>query len=83
MQFERFYSLSDIVVRSFYIYIIYDFSKLSQFWGNVCGGNSMNVLSYAHPQLFNSYGFTTFSVDFVPCITTAKIDDLLQSMTRA
>jgi hypothetical protein len=36
---------------SFHIYIIYDFSKLSQIWGNLCGGNSMNVLPYAHPQL--------------------------------
>ena len=36
---------------SFHIYIIYDFSKLSQIWGYVCGGNCMNVLPYAHPQL--------------------------------
>ena len=38
---------------SFHIYIIYDFSKLSQIWGYVCGcgGNGMNVLPYAHPQL--------------------------------
>ena len=36
---------------SFHIYIIYDFSKLSQIWGYVCSGNGMNVLPYAHPQL--------------------------------
>ncbi len=39
---------------SFHIYIIYDFSQLSQIWGYVCGGNGMNlmnVLPYAHPQL--------------------------------
>jgi hypothetical protein len=36
---------------SFHIYIIYDFSKLSQIWGYVCGGNGMNLLPYAHPQL--------------------------------
>jgi len=35
---------------SFHIYIIYDFSKLSQIWGYVSGGKGMNVLSYAHPQ---------------------------------
>ena len=35
---------------SFHIYIIYDFSKLSQIWGYVCGGNGMNVLPYAHPH---------------------------------
>jgi hypothetical protein len=35
----------------FHTYIIYDFSKLSQIWGYVCGGNGMNVLPYAHPQL--------------------------------
>ncbi len=39
---------------SFDIYIIYDFRELSQIWGNVCGGNGMNVLSYAHPQPFNA-----------------------------
>ncbi len=30
----------------FHIYII-----LSQIWGNLCGGNGMNVLPYPHPQL--------------------------------
>jgi len=25
-------------------YIIYDFSKLSQIWGNLCGGDGMSVL---------------------------------------
>jgi hypothetical protein len=29
----------------------YDFSKLSQIWGYVCGGNGVSVLPYAHPQL--------------------------------
>jgi hypothetical protein len=36
---------------SFHIYIIYDFSQLSQILGYVCGGKGMNVLPYAHPQL--------------------------------
>jgi hypothetical protein len=37
---------------SFHIYIIYDFSELSHFWGYyVCGGNGMNVLPYAHLQV--------------------------------
>jgi hypothetical protein len=35
----------------FHIYIIYDFSKLSQIRGYVCGGNGVTVLPYAHPQL--------------------------------
>ncbi len=30
---------------SFDIYIIYDFSQLSQIWGNLCGGNCVSVLS--------------------------------------
>ena len=51
MQFERS-TASTIAYRdSFHIYIIYDFSKLSQIRGYVCGGNGMNVLTYAHPQL--------------------------------
>jgi hypothetical protein len=29
----------------------HNFSKLSQIWGYLCGGNGMNVLPYAHPQL--------------------------------
>jgi hypothetical protein len=36
----------------FHTYIIYDFSKLSQIWGYLCGGNGVSVLPYAHPQLF-------------------------------
>jgi hypothetical protein len=40
---------------SIHIYIIYDFSKLSQIWGYICGGNGMNVLPYAHPQLFKVF----------------------------
>jgi hypothetical protein len=39
----------------FHIYINYEFSQLSQIWGFVCGGNGMNVLSYAHPQLFKLF----------------------------
>ena len=35
--------------------IIKDFSQLSQIWGYVCGGNGMNVLSYANPQLFKVF----------------------------
>ena len=55
MQFESFYSLNDSVVGSFHIYIIYDFSKLSQILGNLCGGNDVSVLPYAHPQLFKVF----------------------------
>jgi hypothetical protein len=39
----------------FHTYIIYDFSKLSQIWGYVCGGNGVSVLPYAHPQLFKVF----------------------------
>ncbi len=39
----------------FHTYIIYDFRQLSQIWGYVCGGNCMNVLPYAHPQLFKVF----------------------------
>jgi hypothetical protein len=55
MQFERFYSLSDSIVGSFPHIIIYDFSELSQIWGNLCGGNGVNVLPYPHPQLFKVF----------------------------
>jgi hypothetical protein len=55
MQFERFYSLNDSIVGSFHIYNIYDFSKLSQILGNLCGGNGVSVLPYAHPQLFKVF----------------------------
>ena len=40
---------------NFHIYIIYNFNQLSQIWGNVCGGNGMNMLPYAHPQLFKVF----------------------------
>ena len=40
---------------SFHISIIYDFSQLSQIWGYVCGGNGVNVLPYAHPQLYKVF----------------------------
>ena len=39
----------------FHTYIIYDLSQLSQIWENVCGGNSVSVQSYAHPQLFKMF----------------------------
>jgi hypothetical protein len=39
----------------FHTYIIYDFSKLSQIWGNHCGGNGVSVLPYPHPQLFKVF----------------------------
>jgi len=41
-------------------YIIYDFSQLSQIWGYLCGGNGMNVLPYAHPQLFKVFKHLTY-----------------------
>ncbi len=40
---------------NFQTYIIWDFSQLSQIWGYLCGGNGMNLLSYAHPQLFKMF----------------------------
>ena len=33
-------------------YFVEDFSQLSQIWGNL---NGMNVLPYAHPQLFKVF----------------------------
>jgi len=30
-------------------------SDVSQIWGYLCGGNGMNVLPYAHPQLFKVF----------------------------
>jgi hypothetical protein len=52
----KLHSLNNsIVVGSFHTYIIYDFSKLSQIWGNLCGGNGVSVLPYAHPQLFKVF----------------------------
>jgi hypothetical protein len=35
--------------------IISDFRELSQIWGNLCGGNGVSVLPYAHPQLFKVF----------------------------
>jgi len=55
MQFERFYRLSVSVVGYFHINIVNDFRELSQIWGNVCGGNGMSVLPYAHPQMFKVF----------------------------
>jgi len=50
-------STASVIVKwdHFHTYIIYDFRELSQIWGNVCGGNGMNVLLYAHPQLFKVF----------------------------
>jgi hypothetical protein len=39
----------------FHIYIIYDFRELSQIWGNLCGGNGVSVLPYAHQQLYKVF----------------------------
>ncbi len=40
----------------FHTYIIYtNLKELSQIWGNVSGGNGMNVLPYAHTQLFKVF----------------------------
>jgi hypothetical protein len=39
----------------FHIYIIFDFRELSQIWGNLCGGNGVSVLPYAHPQMFKVF----------------------------
>jgi len=36
----------------FHTDIILDFSKLTQVLANLCGGNGVSVLTYAHPQLF-------------------------------
>jgi hypothetical protein len=46
----------------FHIYNILDFSfsKLSQIWGNLCGGNGMNVPPYPHPQLFKVFKHLIF-----------------------
>jgi hypothetical protein len=41
-------------------YIIYDFSKLFQILGNLCGGNGVRVLPYAHPQLFKVFKHLIF-----------------------
>jgi hypothetical protein len=35
---------------SFHTSIIYDFSKLSQIWGYICGGNGMSVLAAIWPS---------------------------------
>jgi hypothetical protein len=55
MQFERFYRLNDSVVglcpHLHHLWI----SKISQIWGNLCCCNGMNVLPYAHPQLFKVF----------------------------
>jgi len=42
-----------------------DFCQLSQIWvwGYVCGGNGMNVLSYAHPHLFKVFKHLIYMYD--------------------
>jgi hypothetical protein len=62
MQFERFYCLSDSVLGVFTFTLSRDFSQLSQIWGYVCGGNGMNVLPYAHPQLFKVFKYLIYDV---------------------
>jgi uncharacterized Zn-finger protein len=57
MQFERFYHLNDRVVGSFpHLHHITseNFPKSGE-TSVLCGGNSMNVLPYAHPQLFKVF----------------------------
>ena len=49
-------SASTIVQRDhFHTYIIYDFSQPPHIWGNLSGGNGMNVLPYPYPQLFKVF----------------------------
>ena len=48
---ERFYILNQRVVSWFIQVHHLSFNQeLSQIWGNVCGGNSVSVQPYAHPQ---------------------------------
>jgi len=54
MQFEGFYSLNNSVLGSF-PHLHHLGFQLSKFWGNLCGGNGMSVLPYAHPQLFKVF----------------------------
>ena len=39
----------------FHTDIIYNFSKLSQIWGNLCGGKGVSVLPYLDPRLFKVF----------------------------
>ena len=39
----------------FHIYIILNFREIAQIWGYLSGGNSINMLPYAHPQLFKVF----------------------------
>jgi len=39
----------------FHTYMVYDFSQLSQIWGNLSRDNGVSVLPYAHPQLFKVF----------------------------
>ena len=55
MQFERFYSLNDSVVGSFPHLHRLGFQPALPNWGNLCGGNGVSVLPYAHPQLFKVF----------------------------
>jgi len=60
MQFEKFYSLNDSVVGSFPHVQHYDFGQLSQIWGYLFGDNGMNVLPYAHLQLFKVFKYLIY-----------------------
>ena len=51
MQFERFYSLNVSVVGSF-PHLHHPWFQPALLWGILCGGNSVSVLPYPHPQLF-------------------------------
>ena len=62
MQFERFYSLNNNVVGSFphlHHMTSENFLKSGEM-SVLCGGNSMYVLSYAHPQLFKLFKHLTY-----------------------
>ncbi len=52
LAFERFYSLNDSVVGSFPHLHCLGFQPALP---NLCGGNGVSVLPYAHPQLFKVF----------------------------
>ena len=56
MQFEKFCSLNDSVVGSFpHLHHLGFHRTFPGIWGNVCGGNGVSMLPYAHPQLFKVF----------------------------
>jgi hypothetical protein len=56
MQLERFYSLNDSVGGNIATLISSRISVNSpKSGGNLCGGNGVSVLPYAHPQLFKVF----------------------------